>query len=239
MINLHRVRQLMKYGWLHAGQISEQDFLGKKRLSLFLDICGCFRKYGMWSNQYLKERFWVLDKKQRAVIGERYFKLNRKREAWVQDFYDNRKFLAKWSKYEIEGDAKMREKHGVELSRQHHLPGELKIGNYVRLCKDTFIDYSGGVELGDHVTLCYGTSIETHNHDWMELGKGRESSLPSSLTIGEGAVIGLHATILSSCNYIGKYARIGAGAVVTHDIPDYAMAVGIPARVKRFVNEER
>lgn len=218
-------------------------------MSLFLDICSCYKKYGMWSNQYLKERFWVLGEDQREEIGKHYSLINHEREAWVKDFYENRKFLAKWSKYEIEGNARLRERrnsayiqhygmgkgciveHGVELSRQHHLPGELKVGNYVRLCKDTFIDYSGGVEIGDYATLCYGTSIETHDHDWLALGKGEEISTPSSLKIGEGAIIGLHATILNSCHYIGKYARIGAGAVVTKDIPDFVVAVGVPAKV--------
>ena len=254
MNNFHRLRQVVKYGWLHAGQISDNEFKGKRRLSLFLDILSCYRKYGMWSNQYLKDRFWALDAQQRKEKGNAYKSANQKREHWVKDFYENRKFLAKWSRYEIEASARKRElrnvayterygfgkgcivEHGVELSRQHHLPGELRVGNYVRLCKDTFIDYSGGVELGDYVTLCYGTSIETHDHDLNEWGKGKEISIPSKLTIGEGAFIGLNTTILNSCNYIGKYARIGAGAVVTHDIPDYAMAVGVPARVVKYVN---
>ena len=56
----------------------------------------------------------------------------------------------------------------------------------------------------------------------------------TSLTIEEGAVIGSRAIILATCHYIGKYARIGAGAVVTKDVPDYAIAVGIPAKVVRI-----
>lgn len=54
------------------------------------------------------------------------------------------------------------------------------------------------------------------------------------LLIEEGAVIGSKAIILNSCNYIGKYARVGAGAVVTKDVPDYATAVGVPAKVIRI-----
>ncbi len=257
MGRFHRVKQVVKYGWQHAGQISEGEFKGKRRFSLFLDIFKCYQKYDMWSNQYLKDRFWELDSLQREEKGKAYKSTNQAREKWVKDFYENRKFLAKWSQYGIEASARKRElrnaayskrygfgngcivEHGVELSRQHHLSGELKVGNYVRLCKDTFIDYSGGVQIGDYVTLCYGTSIETHDHDWGALGKGKEISVPSRLTICEGAIIGLHATILNSCNYIGKYARIGAGAVVTHDVPDYAMVVGIPARIKKFVNVTR
>ena len=44
-----------------------------------------------------------------------------------------------------------------------------------------------------------------------------------------GATIGANATIICG-NTIGKYAFIGAGAVVTKDIPDYALVVGVPAR---------
>lgn len=255
MSNFHRVKQLVKYGWLHAGQISKKEFKGKRRLSIFLDIFSCYQKYNMWSNQYLNDRFWELDAHQREEKGNSYKVANNAREDWVKDFYKNRKFIAKWSRYDIEASARKRElrnaayterygfgtgcivEHGVELSRQHHLPGELKVGNYVRFCKDTFIDYSGGVVIADYVTLCFGTSIETHDHDLKEWGKGKEISIPSKLTICEGAFIGLHTTILNSCNYIGKYARIGAGAVVTHDIPDYAMAVGIPAKIVKYVNE--
>lgn len=255
MSNLHRIKQLVKYGWLHAGQISEREFNGKRRLSIFTDILSCYNKYGMWSNQYLKDRFWELDQQIRKEKGAKYRTANETREEWVRDFYENRRFLAKWSGFDIEASARKRElrneaytkhykmgkgcivEHGVELSRQHHLPGELKIGNHVHLCKDTFIDYSGGVTIGDYATLCYGTSIETHDHDLDVWGHGEEISIPSSLTIGEGAFIGLHATILNSCSYIGKYSRIGAGAVVTHDIPDYALAVGVPARVKRMIGD--
>lgn len=48
--------------------------------------------------------------------------------------------------------------------------------------------------------------------------------------IDEGASIGANATILCGIK-IGKYAMIGAGAVVTKDIPDYALARGVPARI--------
>ncbi len=52
--------------------------------------------------------------------------------------------------------------------------------------------------------------------------------------IRQGASIGANATIVCG-NTIGKYAFIGAGAVVTKDIPAYALAYGNPARVKGYV----
>ncbi len=52
--------------------------------------------------------------------------------------------------------------------------------------------------------------------------------------IKKGASIGANATIV--CGHdIGKYAFVGAGAVVTKDVPDYAMVYGTPARVRGYV----
>ena len=54
--------------------------------------------------------------------------------------------------------------------------------------------------------------------------------------IKKGATIGANATILCG-HVIGQYAFIGAGAVVTKDIPDYALVVGNPARQSGWVSE--
>ncbi len=48
--------------------------------------------------------------------------------------------------------------------------------------------------------------------------------------VKQGASIGANATVVCG-NTIGRYAFIGAGAVVTRDVPDYAMVVGNPSRV--------
>ncbi len=54
--------------------------------------------------------------------------------------------------------------------------------------------------------------------------------------VGKGASIGANATIV--CGHdIGKYAFIGAGAVVTKTVPDYALVVGNPARQTGFMSE--
>lgn len=253
---MNRIKQVVKYGWQHACQISNEYFSGKKRLSIFLDILKCYNRYGMWSNQYLKERFWTLDAGERSQIGNSYSQANQKREEWVKDFYDNRKFLAKWSKYDIETSAAKRGKrndayrkrynmgegsiveYGVEFSRQHHLPGTIKIGRHVLFAKHVFIDYSGEVIIDDNVKIAAGVSIESHHRDLEAYQKGKDVNIPNQLHICEGAYIGTHAIILDSCNYIGKHTRIGAGAVVVKDIPDYSVAVGVPAKVVKTLDKE-
>ena len=52
--------------------------------------------------------------------------------------------------------------------------------------------------------------------------------------VGRGASIGANATIICG-NKIGQYAFIGAGSVVTKDVPDYALVYGNPGRVKAWV----
>ena len=54
--------------------------------------------------------------------------------------------------------------------------------------------------------------------------------------VGKGATIGANATIICGHN-IGKYAFIGAGAVVTKEVPDYALVVGNPARQTGWMSE--
>ena len=54
--------------------------------------------------------------------------------------------------------------------------------------------------------------------------------------VKKGASIGANSTIVCGHN-IGKYAFIGAGSVVTKDVPDYALVLGNPARIKNYVCE--
>ena len=55
--------------------------------------------------------------------------------------------------------------------------------------------------------------------------------------IKEGASIGANATIVCG-HIIGRYAMVAAGAVVTKDVPDYALVIGVPARITGRVDEE-
>lgn len=254
MSQFHRLRQVVKYGWQHAGQISQDTFDGKKRMSLFFDIFGCYRKYGMWSNQYLKEKFWELGKEQREVVGSKYHEANQKREAWVKDFYENREFYIKYGniKYEKESlRAKRNEaytkryhagknlfvENDVNICRQHYLDGTISIGDNVLLAKHVFIDYTGDVNIGDHVKIANGVNIESHSHtaNGLSTDSASKTTVPTKIVIENWVSIGAHSIILETCNRIGRGARIGAGTVVRTDIPPYAIVTGNPAKIVGFV----
>lgn len=250
MSKFHRLKQLVQYGWKHAGQISCEHLSKKKRISTFIDILSCYNRYGMWSNQYLKERFWDLDKDQRKIIGNKYRETNRKRETWVKDFYENRAFYIKYGniKYEKEAlrakrNAAYTKRYGagknlsveydVNICRQHYLDGKITIGDNVLLAKHVFIDYSGELILHDGVAVANGVIIETHTHH-LERGRGG-GAIQSRLEIGDGVKILSRSYIADTCHSIGRYARIGAGTYVRNNIPPYAIVMGNPAKIVGFL----
>ncbi|GAB1370642.1 acyltransferase [Candidatus Kapaibacterium sp.] len=53
--------------------------------------------------------------------------------------------------------------------------------------------------------------------------------------VSYGAIIGANATILCGIN-IGRHSFIGAGALVTKDVPDYALVIGVPAKIRAWVS---
>lgn len=249
-MNLKRLKQVITYGWKHAEQAMKLEKKGISfRIKIFIDILYCFNTYKMWSNQYLKEQFWTLPKEHRNKIGKIYKEKGKIRDKWQKDFNENRKFLLKYTsrKYELPHLREKRNKayakrfnmgkggfveYNVELSRQHYLNGTISIGNNVLLGKNVFIDYSGEIIIEDNVRLTNGVIIESHEHCYhSDYRKPKSEIVPTQLLIKENTMIGSRAIILPSCHYIGKYARIGAGAVVTKDVPDYATVVGVPAKV--------
>ena len=103
------------------------------------------------------------------------------------------------------------------------------------LSRNVYIDYTGDVIIEDGVKIANGVIIESHHRDLEAYNQGKDVNIPTKLLIRENAYIGSRAVILDSCNHIGKNARIGAGAVVTKDIPDNAVAVGVPAKVVKML----
>lgn len=97
-----RITQVIRYGWKHAGQIADSGSTSKSRIGLLFDILVCYLRYRMWSNQYLNEKFYALDKNTRRAIGSEYRKNGELRDRWQQDFRENRKFLIRYThiKYE-------------------------------------------------------------------------------------------------------------------------------------------
>jgi UDP-2-acetamido-3-amino-2,3-dideoxy-glucuronate N-acetyltransferase len=129
----------------------------------------------------------------------------------------------------------------------HVLKGA-RIGARCNICDHVFVE--SNVTVGDDVTLKNGVAlwdgVTLENHVFVgphavftndpnpraAVKKSRESFL--STLVRQGASIGANATIVCGIT-LGRFSFVGAGSVVTRDVPDYAMVRGNPARVTGFM----
>jgi sugar O-acyltransferase (sialic acid O-acetyltransferase NeuD family) len=93
-----------------------------------------------------------------------------------------------------------------------------------------------GTVVGQHVILNTASVVD---HDCILANfvhVAPSATLCGGVSIGEGTLIGAGATVVPGVS-VGKWCVIGAGAVVTRSIPDFSMAVGVPARVMKRTDE--
>lgn len=114
----------------------------------------------------------------------------------------------------------------VETPLQVICPDNVKIGKRVFINSNALFMGRGGITIEDDVLIAANVSLISNNHDLYQ----REVLVCKPVVVKQGAWIGAGATILPGVT-VGKYAVVGAASVVTHNVPDYAVVVGSPARV--------
>lgn len=115
---------------------------------------------------------------------------------------------------------------GVYIDTKVEVGDNCKIQNFATLYQGVKI--GNDVFIGPHV--CFTNDVYPRAAIW-------DDSKIGKTLVKDGASIGANATILAGVT-IGKYAMVGAGSVVTKDVPDYKLVVGNPAKVAGTVDEE-
>jgi UDP-2-acetamido-3-amino-2,3-dideoxy-glucuronate N-acetyltransferase len=123
-----------------------------------------------------------------------------------------------------------------------------KIGDDCNICAQTLIE--GDVVIGDRVTVKSGVQIwdgsvigndvfigpnATFSNDLYPRSKQYPDKF-QGVTIQNGASIGANATLLPGVT-IGEKALVGAGAVVTKDVPPRAVVIGNPAKILKYLDD--
>jgi len=110
--------------------------------------------------------------------------------------------------------------------------GYIHLGKSVTINANCFITSCYGIEIGNNVSIAENVSIRDYNHVYENttIPHQQQGFLGAPISIGDDTWIGRGVMITAGVN-IGKGCVIGANAVVTKDVPDYSIAVGIPARI--------
>lgn len=141
----------------------------------------------------------------------------------------------------VSPDAKIGENTKIWINSQ--IRENTEIGNDCIISKDTYIDEH--VKIGDRVkiqngvSVYHGVTIEddvfvgpnvAFTNDYVPRAFNKDWKISNTI-IRKGASLGANSTII--CGHtIGEYSLVGAGSVVTKDVPPYTLVVGNPARIK-------
>lgn len=110
------------------------------------------------------------------------------------------------------------------------LAPDVRLGEGVMICAGVVVNTC--TVIGDNVILNTGCTVDHHNHIGSHAHIAPGVHLGGDVTIGEGTLVGIGASVIPQ-RTVGEWSVIGAGSVVTKDIPAYVTAVGAPARVIR------
>ena len=121
---------------------------------------------------------------------------------------------------------------GTKIGAFVEIRKQVKVGSNVKIQAFAFVpegvNIADGVFIGPHVCFTNDKYPKAVNQDGSLLSDNDWEIIPT--TVKEGANIGANSTIICGVT-IGEYALVGAGAVVTQDVPAYAIVAGVPAQV--------
>ncbi len=135
-----------------------------------------------------------------------------------------------WHQAQIREDAEIGE--NCIIAKNVYVDMKVKIGNGVKIQNNSCIYYPA--ELSDDVFI--GPSVTFTNDRYPRSFIWNESRHTPPIRIKRGASVGADSVVIGGIT-VGEYAMVGAGSIVTHDVPPRALVFGNPARVRGFVCE--
>ena len=118
-------------------------------------------------------------------------------------------------------------------------PERIKVGNNVGINEFCWLSADGGIRIGDYVRIGPHVDIISFDHNYSDSSRTIKSQGKSTgkVVLEDDVWIGAGAIITKGVN-VGEGAVIGAGSVVTEDVPEYAVVVGSPAQVIKYRGQD-
>ena len=112
-------------------------------------------------------------------------------------------------------------------------PGGISIGSGSGLGVNCSVH--GPLRIGDNVMMGPEVTILTHTHniERTDIPMGQQGMRVAEVVVGNDVWIGMRVVIMPGVK-VGNGAVIGAGAVVTKDVPDFAVVGGVPAKIIKY-----
>jgi len=137
-----------------------------------------------------------------------------------------------WHFSHVQSGAKIGKK--CSIGQNVNIGNNVTIGNYVKIQNN--VSVYEGVEIEDYV-FCGPSMVFTNVLLPRSEFPQRGSNYYKKTLVKKSATLGANSTIVCG-SIIGKYALVGAGTVITKDVPDYALVVGNPGKVVAWVDEK-
>lgn len=118
--------------------------------------------------------------------------------------------------------------------------GKISIGDRTKINKDTVIRSKIRIEIGKYCDIGSDVYIQDHNSlslNYIDRRDHKGEVIQKAIRIGDDVWMGRRAMILKGVT-IGDRAIIGAGAIVTHDVPADTLVVGNPAKVVKYLQNK-
>lgn len=115
----------------------------------------------------------------------------------------------------------------IHMGTQFFYPAGVEIGQGTIVGQNAFLDGRAKLKIGDHVGIASDVMIYNSEHD---INAEDFKAIEASVEIGDHVFIGPRTIIMPGVK-VGKGAVVAAGAVVTKDVPEYAIVGGVPAKV--------
>ena len=127
--------------------------------------------------------------------------------------------------------------HNVSAQSNQHY-SNLHIGSDCYVGREVFFDLAERIVVEDQVTISMRVTLLTHTHAGNSPLSGKAlHPLYAPIFLRQGCYVGAGAIILPG-RTVGEQAIVGAGAVVTHDVPAHAIVAGVPAMIINSKNHE-